>query len=199
MQANLEQAKNAVADLEAQLVKSSDEIEQLTDAVKTLEAQSATDTAAHAAELEAAQAKLSEALDEVSALSAQLDGARADYQKLVDELAAYMLSRDLSAGEAHSATSAADVIEISADGVTGKWTYVNEALSGNTVVLSILVGEEELYHSEPIAPGEALEEITLSRTLTAGEYDAVAVTAIYDADGSSLFANRVPVKLSVAE
>ena len=35
--------------------------------------------------------------------------------------------------------------------------------------------------------------------MTAGTYEAVAVTAIYDADGNYLFANRIPVTLDVAK
>ena len=86
-----------------------------------------------------------------------------------------------------------------AGGVTGTWNYENRDLSGNAVVLSILMGQTELYRSESIAPGERIEEIRLSQPLSAGTYEAVAVTAIYDADGNYLFANRIPVTLDVAK
>ena len=112
---------------------------------------------------------------------------------------AHVGQSDLAAGEAHSATTATSVIEIAADGVTGTWNYENRDLSGNAVVLSILMGQTELYRSESIAPGERIEEIRLSQPLSAGAYEAVAVTAIYDADGNYLFANRIPVTLDVAK
>ena len=152
---------------------------------------------------------------EIQALRRELEQANYDYYVLDDpklsdyefdhklrrleELEAYRLYRDLAAGEAHSATTAASVIEIAADGVTGTWNYENRDLSGNAVVLSILMGLTELYRSESIAPGERIEEIRLSQPLSAGAYEAVAVTAIYDADGNYLFANRIPVTLDVAK
>ena len=115
------------------------------------------------------------------------------------ELEAYLLSRELIDGEAYVKTDAGSVIAIEADGVTGAWRYVNSTISGNTVVLSITMDGEELFRSEPIAPGESLESIALNRALAAGRYEAVAVTTVQDADGSVQFATRMPVVLEVAE
>ena len=61
------------------------------------------------------------------------------------------------------------------------------------------LGEEEIYRSENIAPGESVEEIVLSAPLAAGSYDAVAVTTVCDAEGNVQFTSRVPVVLEVAE
>lgn len=195
MDAQLAAASASVAELERQLESGNAQIADLEGQIAALNAQSETDSAA-LADLEA---QLAEVQAEVEALTGELESARAEYARRVSELEAYLLSRDLTDGEAHTATTADSVIAIASDGVTGAWNYANQIISGNTVVLSIVLDGAEIYRSEPITPGETLSEIALTTALAAGEYEATAVTAIYDADGAYLFANRIPVTLSVAE
>ena len=195
METNLTAAQQTVADLEQQLADGQSQIGELESQIAALNTQSETDSAA----LDELNRKLADAQAAAAAVQAELEAARAEYERRLEELEAYRLYRDLAAGEAHSATTASSVIEIAADGVTGTWNYENRDLSGNAVVLSILMGQTELYRSESIAPGERIEEIRLSQPLSAGAYEAVAVTAIYDADGNYLFANRIPVTLDVAK
>ena len=98
-----------------------------------------------------------------------------------------------------TSTDAASTIRIAADGVTGAWSYTNRTVSGNTVVLSLSLDGEELYRSEPLAPGEGIEQVELSRPLAPGTYAAEAVTRVLDAQGVEQFASRVVVTLEVAE
>jgi len=60
------------------------------------------------------------------------------------------------------------------------------------------MGQTELFRSESLAPGAALNEIQLNTTLAPGAYEGVATTAIYAEDGTYLFANRIPVTIEVA-
>ena len=193
MEAQLTAASDSVSELERQLESGTAQIAQLEEQIAELNAQSETDSAA----LAALEAQLAEAQSAVEALTGELDAARAEYARRVAELEAYLLSRDLGDGEAHTSTATGSTIAIAADGVTGTWSYTNQVISGNSVVLSIVLEDVEIYCSEPIAPGETLSEITLTTALAAGEYQATAVTAIHDADGAYLFANRIPVTLSV--
>ena len=117
--------------------------------------------------------------------------------KSISELRAYRISRELTDGEAYSATQTGNVINIAADGKTGAWSFTNAALSGHEVVLQILLNGEAVYTSEPLAPGASIEEIELTRALEKGEYDAVAVAATYDADGNYASGTRTPITLKV--
>lgn len=195
MEADLAQAQSAVAELEGQLAASGEEMEQLQAQIDTLSAQSETDAAA----LEELEAQLAQAQETSAALEAELAAAREDYERRLAEMEAYMLRRDLTEGEAMTSTDAASTIRIAADGVTGAWSYTNRTVSGNTVVLSLSVDGEELYRSEPLAPGEGIEQVELSRPLAPGTYAAEAVTRVLDAQGVEQIASRVVVTLEVAE
>lgn len=195
MEADLAQAQSAVAELEGQLAASGEEMEQLQAQIDALSAQSETDAAA----LEELEAQLAQAQETSAALESELAAAREDYERRLNELEAYMLRRDLTEGEAMTSTDAASTIRIAADGVTGAWSYTNRTVSGNTVVLSLSVDGEELYRSEPLAPGEGIEQVELSRPLAPGTYAAEAVTRVLDAQGVEQFASRVVVTLEVAE
>jgi len=179
--AELEAANAAIAELEVQLEEMSAETESELAARAKLETQ------------------LSAAQDASAAIESELDAARAEYEKRVAELEAYLLSRELIDGEAHTATTAGSVIAVAADGVTAECSYANNSVSGNTVELSIVVGDKELYRSAPIAPGESLTGLTLTEALAAGAHEASAVTTVYNADGSVQLVSRVPVTLNVAE
>lgn len=179
--AELEAANAAIGDLEAQ--------------ISEIGAQTETESAARA-ELEA---QLAAAQEASAAIESELAAARAEYEKRMAELEAYLLSRELIDGEAHVATSAASEIHVESDGVTAAFHYTNNSVSGNTVVLTIVKDDVEIYRSEPIAPGESVTEITLAEALPAGAHEAAAVTTVYNDDGSAQLTSRVPVALNVAE
>ena len=105
------------------------------------------------------ETQLMSAQDASAAIEAELEAAHAEYDKRVAELEAYLLSRELIDGEAHTATTAASIIEVAADGVTAECSYINNSVSGNSVVLTIVAGDKELYRSAPIAPGGTPESI----------------------------------------
>ena len=111
---------------------------------------------------------------------------------------AYKLSRELTDGDAHTATSVNNQIEVAADGVTATWHYDNTAISSNPVTLSLVMDGQTIYTSGDVKPGESIDQITLDAPLAPGTYQAMAVTSIYDAEGNLQFANRVPVTLNVA-
>lgn len=191
MESDLNDAELSVATLQA--IVEADEAR-----IAELEAQIANmgEDASALAELQAQLALLQSELD---AKIAELAAARANYEQRLAELEAHLLSRALSDGEAHTSTMASNVINVAADGVTCEWQYTNQTISGNAVVLSIVMDDAELYRSERIQPGECIETLRLNEALKAGQYSAMAVTAIYDADGGKLFVQRVPVTLEVAE
>ena len=140
--------------------------------------------------IEAEQARVAE-------LSEQLKSAEAERDRYLAALEAYRIDRNPSAGEAHAASTMNNRIAVGADGTSASWRYVNNTASGNSVVLRIEQNGEELYRSEPIAPGAELSSFTLSRALTSGEQDAVAVISVCDADGSVVSSQRVSVTIIV--
>jgi len=113
------------------------------------------------------------------------------------ELEAYKLERELAAGEAHTAATLENVLAVAEDGKTVTWAYTNDTISGNAVVLTIEMDGEELYRSAALQPGESLPAFELNRVLEAGSYDAVAVAAVYDAEGAFVSSARVPVGIQV--
>ena len=180
-EAELETANSAIAELESQIAEIGEQTESESAARAELEEQ------------------LSAAQENSAAIETELAAARAEYEKRMAEMQAYLISRELIDGEAHVATSADSEINVAADGVTAAFHYTNNSVSGNAVVLTIVKDDAELYRSEPIAPGESVSEIVLSGALTAGVHEAVAVTTVYNEDGSVQLTSRVPVTLNVAE
>lgn len=206
--AALEQAQAQTAELESKLADSQAESEnlstQLTDSKAESENLSAqlTDSKAESESLSAqladAQTELESLRDQLAQTQDELNSTRETLSQRIAALEAYLLERELSEGEAHSSTTAATTIRIAADGRTGTWDYTNNTVSGNSVVLTLAMGQTELFRSESLAPGAALNEIQLNTTLAPGAYEGVATTAIYAEDGTYLFANRIPVTIEVA-
>lgn len=196
-QSDLDAQRAAVTAAEAALDDRQTELDAANSSIAALEAQIAEMTVGADA-LADLEAQLEAARSERDAIAAELEAARAEYERRVAELEAYLLSRELVDGEAHVATTSVREISVSADGVTAACSYANTSVSGNAVVLTLVLDGEEIYRSEALQPGDAIETVTLSRALSAGEYEAIAVAAIYDADGSCLFSSRTPVALSVA-
>lgn len=199
---DLEAQRQAVTAAEAALADKQAELDAAGEAIAALEVQLAEMTAQTESDIAARaelEIQLSSAQDEQAAIAGELETARAEYEKRLRELEAYMLSRELIDGEAHVATSSASQITVAGDGVTAACSYANNSVSGNAVVLTIVSGGEELYRSEPIAPGESVTEVTLTEALAAGEHEATAVTTVYNEDGSVQLESRVPVILKVAE
>ena len=133
----------------------------------------------------------------MSELTEKLEQANALLEKRMAELEVYRLARELSEGEAYTASTLDGEIAVAADGTTARWQYTNDAISGNDVVLSIELEGEELYRSEALKPGEGLTEFALARALEPGRYAAVAVMGVYDADGAFVSSTRVPVEICV--
>ena len=206
--AALEQAQAQTAELESKLADSQAESEnlstQLADSKAESESLSAqlTDSKAESENLSAqladAQTELESLRDQLAQTQDELNSTRETLSQRIAALEAYLLERELSEGEAHSSTTAATTIRIAADGRTGTWDYTNNTVSGNSVVLTLAMGQTELFRSESLAPGAALNEIQLNTTLAPGAYEGVATTAIYAEDGTYLFANRIPVTIEVA-
>ena len=180
-EAELENANSAIAELESQIAEIGEQTES---------------ESAARAELEE---RLTAAQENSAAIETELAAARVEYEKRVAEMEAYLISRELIDGEAHVATSADSEVNVAADGVTAAFHYTNNSVSGNAVVLTIVKDDVELYRSEPIAPGQSVSEIVLAEALTAGVHEAIAVTTVYNEDGSVQLTSRVPVTLNVAE
>ena len=100
-------------------------------------------------------------------------------------------------GDAYTASTLGDVLKVAADGVSVEWSYTNDSISGNAVVLTILLDDVEFYRSGLIKPGESLEGFALSRALANGSYEAVAVMSVCDAEGAVVSSTRVPVTIQV--
>ena len=158
-----------------------------------------------AADISAKQAELDEAAQTIAERDSALEESAQREAELSEKLAetsaeldSYKYARELAEGEAHSASSFADCITVDADGVTAHWAFANDALSGNETILSILVGEEEIFTSKALKPGESIDTFTLNKALEAGEIEAIAVTKVYDEDGEYVSSTSVPVKIQVA-
>lgn len=135
--------------------------------------------------------------DTVAQLQTQLEAALAQYERVLAELRAYRISRELAAGEAYTSTETVNAITIAKDGVTGIWKFTNMAISGHDVVLEIILDDQVLYTSQPIAPGESIDTIVLNAPLATGTYDAMVFTKTYAADGSYQSGTRTPITLIV--
>ena len=126
-----------------------------------------------------------------------IDQARAEFADRVEELEAYKLDRDITSGEAHISTAVENGIQVAEDGVTATWQYANSDLSGNAAILTLVLDGETIYTSEALKPGETVETLTLDKALASGEYQAMAVTTVYDAAGEAQLTSRVPVTINV--
>ena len=196
LEAELAQTQARVDELTESIAASERTIQELETQLAELTAQSESDNALAASQIEALNARIAEEEQNVAELSSQLEAANAELQACIAELEAYRLDRELVEGDAYTASTLGDVLKV-ADGVRVEWSYTNDSISGNAVVLSILLDGEELYRSGRIQPGESLEGITLNRALESGSYEAVAVMSVYDAEGTVVSATRVPVTIQV--
>ena len=197
LEKELAQSQARVDELTASIEASQSTIQELEAQVAELTAQSETDNAQSAAQIEELNARIAAEEAKVDELTRQLAIANAELEACNAELAAYRLDRELVEGEAYTASTMGDVIRVAADGVHVEWSYTNDSISGNAVVLSILLDGEEFYRSAQIQPGESVEGIALNRALSAGSYPAVAVMSVYDAEGAVVSATRVPVTIQV--
>ena len=196
LEAELAQTQARVDELTESIAASERTIQELETQLAELTAQSESDNALAASQIEALNARIAEEEQNVAELSSQLEAANAELKACIAELEAYRLDRELVEGDAYTASTLGDVLKV-ADGVRVEWSYTNDSISGNAVVLSILLDGEELYRSGRIQPGESLEGITLNRALESGSYEAVAVMSVYDAEGTVVSATRVPVTIQV--
>ena len=103
----------------------------------------------------------------------------------------------ITSGEAHISTAVENGIQVAEDGVTATWQYANSDLSGNAAILTLVLDGETIYTSEALKPGETVETLTLDKALASGEYQAMAVTTVYDAAGEAQLTSRVPVTINV--
>ena len=197
LEKELAQSQARVDELTASIEASQSTIQELEAQVAELTAQSETDNAQSAAQIEELNARIAAEEEKVDELTRQLAIANAELEACNAELAAYCLDRELVEGEAYTASTMGDVIRVAADGVHVEWSYTNDSISGNAVVLSILLDGEEIYRSEQLQPGESLQGFALSRALEAGSYEAVAVMRVCDAEGETVSSTRVPVTIQV--
>lgn len=202
---------DSIAALENELVAAQENVDALSEAiaasqstiaelegqVETLSAQNENDSAEAQAQIDALNAAIEEEKARAEALTAELAAANARLENLLAELEVYKLARELGAGEAYTASTLEGTLLVDADGKTVRWTYTNDTISGNTVVLTILVDGEEMYRSEALEPGASISGFELVHALEAGEHAAVAVTGVYDAEGNLLHSTRVPVEIKV--
>ena len=197
LEAELVSAQENVSTLNAAIIDGQNTIAQLQAQVDALSAENESNSAESQAQIDALNAQITAEQEKIDALSDELAAANAQLEKLLAELEVYRLERELTDGEAHTAATLEEVLTVAADGKSVAWAYTNNTISGNAVVLSIQLDGEELYASAPLQPGESLPAFELSRALDAGEYEAVAVASVYDADGSFVSSTRVPVKIQV--
>lgn len=202
---------DSIAVLETELVAAQENVDALNEAiavsqstiaelegqVETLNAQNESNSAEAQAQIDALNAAIEEEKARAEALTAELAAANARLENLLAELEVYKLARELGAGEAYTASTLEGTLLVDADGKTVRWTYTNDTISGNTVVLTILVDGEEMYRSEALEPGASISGFELVRALEAGEHAAVAVTGVYDAEGNLLHSTRVPLEIKV--
>lgn len=207
----LEESAGSIETLEAELKGAQDNVETLNDAIResedtiaqlqaqvdALTSENQNASADAQAQMDALNAQIAAEQEKINALTEELNAANARLEKLTAELEAYKLERELAAGDAHAAATLEETLNVQADGRTVRWAYTNDTISGNAVVLSIRLNDEELYTSAALQPGESLPAFELKRTLETGEYEAVAVASVYDANGEFLSATRIPVKICV--
>ena len=197
LEAELTQAQARVDELTAAIAAGEETIADLETQLAELTAQSESDIALAASQIEELSSRIAAEEATVADLTAQLEAANAELAARIAELEAYRLNRELVEGDAYTASTLGDVLKVAADGVSVEWSYTNDSISGNAVVLSILLDGEELYRSAQIQPGESLEGVALNRALEAGSYEAVAVMSVYDAEGAAVSSTRVPVTVQV--
>ena len=197
LEAELTQAQARVEELTAAIADGETTIADLEAQLQELTAQSESDIALAASQIEELTSRIAAEEEKVADLTAQLEAANAELAARIAELEAYRLNRELVEGDAYTASTLGDVLKVADDGVSVEWSYTNDSISGNAVVLSILLDGEELYRSGLIQPGESLEGVALNRALEAGSYEAVAVMSVCDAEGAAVSSTRVPVTIQV--
>jgi hypothetical protein len=197
LEAELITAQANVDALNSAIAEGKGTIASLNDQIAALQAQNETNSAEAQTQIDALAAQIAAEQANVEALTAQLAEANAELAARLAELEVYKLERVLSAGEAYTASTMGDVLKVEADGKTVAWTYTNDAISGNAVVLSIQIDGETVYTSAVLQPGDTLESIELTTALAAGEYAGVAVISVSDAEGAAVSSTRVPLTIQV--
>ena len=193
-QALLQEAETRFTSLTGDLQDKLNTIDALNAQIEAMSAQSDVD----AEKLAALQVALNNATAEAERQSEALEDCRTTYQKQLAEVEAYHVFRTPAAGEAHSAITVYNLLDVAADGVNARCYYDNAVASSNPVVLSLQVNGETFYTSAPLPPGHSIDSVTLERPLPPGSYEGMAVTNVYDAQGNLQFSNRVPIKVNVA-
>ena len=193
IQAELASAQQNVDNLDSAIAEGTATIAELEAQVAALSGQSETDSA----QIEELKALIETERASMEQMNLELIAARTERDGYLAALEAYRIAHNPSAGEAHAASTLGNRIAVAADGTSATWRYANTIASGNTVVLHIELNGEEIYRSEPLAPGAQLQSFQFSRALTAGQYEAFAVTSVRDADGNTVSSTRVPVMIVV--
>ncbi|MBQ3575003.1 MAG: hypothetical protein IJA26_05005, partial [Clostridia bacterium] len=207
LESELATAQVKVDELTAAIETSEATIVSLEEQVAALTSENEANSAESAAEIQALNAQILGVQTQMEQLTAELEAANTQLvivnnelllrQNEVKQLEAYMLERELADGEAHAASTLNDTITVSADGVSAQWNYINNTLSGNAVVITITLDGAEIYKSEALEPGAALNSFTLADALSAGSYEAIVATSVYDANGEYMSSTRVPVGIVV--
>ncbi len=197
MELQLEQAQAHAEELSAALTKSEETIATLEEELEDLRNQHQSDSADAEARIEELNAQIEKEKLNAQELGDRVQEARDQLDHLYAELAVYKMERELGEGEAYSAATLENEIVVAAGEAAAHWQYVNDARSGNEVILSIELDGEEIYRSASLLPGEMLENFQFDRVLESGKYEAVAVTRIYDEAGELRSTTRMPVVINV--
>lgn len=197
LEAELLAVQENVNTLNAAIAASEATIAELEGQVAALNDQNASNSAEAQEQIAALTAEIENEKAKAETLTAELTAAKVLLEKHLAELEVYKLSRVLSAGEAYTASTLEETLVVAADGVSAQWNYTNDTISGNAVVITILVNGEEIYRSEALKPGESIAQFQLAKALEAGTYEAIAVTGVYGTDGSFVHSTRVPVAIQV--
>jgi Tfp pilus assembly protein FimV len=156
--------------------------------VQALEKQLAGTNAA----LDEKAAALQTAQDELAATQTALAAAQ-------DELDTYKKMFAALEGQTHASADTEGDVVVAADGVSASYTLENTSLSGNSIVFELQVGEDVVYTSEAIKPGEALAPFTLAQSLAAGTYDGFVNIKTVNKSGEVASVMQIPVRIVVGQ
>ena len=141
------------------------------------------------AELDTAKAELDTAKAELDSVAAQRDEALAALEEADAEIASLEGELDMYRAESSAGGEFGDAVRVK--GTEGEFEFTNS--SAMNVVCRIVIGDEELYVSGMIAPGETLTAFTAAFEPEAGSHEAMLVVESIRDDGSVASRMSIPV------
>ena len=188
LEGQIDAGNRTISELEQKITDAEQALSEVTSASQSMKAELES-------QLEALNADLANEKTALEQMQAEYLEAQGEFTARLEELQAYRIERSLREGESYLSTELGSVLVFDATGVEGTATIANTVESGNSMVFELVLNDQVIFSSDPIAPGESLTSIQLETPLAKGNYEALAVQKTFAKDETYVSGVRVPVTL----